>query len=360
MFQRRLNTDPHQIQGLTSAILAIHGAVAVVASPFIGHFCDKAPSRKMPLLLSLGACILGTSMVAGSNSVIMLFLGRIIQGIAGTVVWMLGFATVTDTVGQENRGAAIGTMMSCASLGKVSGPAVSGMLIEVAGYWITWSIPCLVLIIDFGMRLMMVESPLGTSEPSNFPEEDCQESLSTTRLWLLMIRDIRVFTALIVSLINTALTSSFQATLPIHVQETFEWGPGPTGLMLSAFAFLGFFLNPLAGFLRDRIGVQIPVTVACFLQAALLGLLGVAGNKQFSWASTHNRGRVFYASCVICIGAVRPFLGGVGPLELIGPLYILSCQYTPTLTILQMLFIRTRATLQAYLDRREACRVCSL
>lgn len=268
-------------------------------------------------------------MVAGSNSVAMLFLGRIIQGIAGTVVWMLGFATVTDTVGQENRGAAIGTMMACASLGKVSGPAVSGMLIEVAGYWITWSMPCLVLVIDFAMRLMMIESPPETSEPSNFPREDCQESLSTTRLWLLMIRDIRVFTALIVSLINTALTSSFQATLPIHVQESFGWGPGPTGLMLSALALLGFFMNPFAGFLCDRIGVQIPVTVACFLQAVLLGLLGAAGNNQFHWASTHNRGQVLYASCIICIGAVRPFLSGIGPLELIGPLYLLSLLNIP-------------------------------
>jgi hypothetical protein len=47
-----------------------------------------------------------------------------------------------------------------------------------------------------------------------------------------------------------------------------------------------------------------------------LVLLGFAGNKQFEWSSGADRGKALYILCCIIFGTLRPFVSGVGPVEL--------------------------------------------
>lgn len=68
MLEVRLHVDPSQTQSLTSSLLAIHGFMTLVAAPIIAHFADKTPNRRMPLLIALAACAVGTTLVACSPS----------------------------------------------------------------------------------------------------------------------------------------------------------------------------------------------------------------------------------------------------------------------------------------------------
>lgn len=332
MIQNRLHVDPAQTQKLTSTILGLHGALAVLSGPVIGHFADRCSNKKPALLWSLGFCIIGTCIVAGARSVSLLLLGRAMQGIAGSAVWIVGFATIADTVSSDNMGSAMGLMMSLANSGTVSGPALLGLLLETTGYWVTWSIPVIVLFTDLVARAVMIETPSALKDNDDEAEaislltssQDQSNPLHVGAFWRIMLCDGRVLTYLLITMTSTVVTTSFDATLPLHVEETFGWGPSRAGLLFAGLVIPGLIVGPIAGWVRDRIGARFPVIVGSILQAVLLGLMGIAGSNAFSWASVQNGGKSIYIASIIGIGTMRPFVSGIAPVELTCMLQLLS------------------------------------
>jgi MFS family permease len=334
MFRNRLNLDISQTQRLTSAVLSLHGFISAVSGPVIGHFADKTLDRKTPLLLSLAGCIAGTIMVACSRVLPFLFLGRILQGVAGSTAWIVGLATVADTLGQDNMGTVMGVIMSFVNAGMISGPMVSGIMLEVAGYWLTWCVPLLVLVVDVIARLLMIEAPEESSSDSSsevaeatslLPQQErsnSHDASTTIGFWRFMLSDIRVVTTLIVAISCTGMNTSFHTTLALHTQEAFGWGTSRVGFMFFLLAMPAIILGPFAGMLRDRIGVKIPATISLILQAMMMGLLGAAGNPNLPWASFQNRGPALFIAGIIAMGTLRPFVSGIGPVELTG-----ECRY---------------------------------
>jgi MFS family permease len=64
MIEVRLRLPPAQTQRLTTALLTTHGFVSVVSAPVIAHFADKTSNRKLPLLIALVGCLVGTFLLA--------------------------------------------------------------------------------------------------------------------------------------------------------------------------------------------------------------------------------------------------------------------------------------------------------
>lgn len=64
MIEVRLRLPPSQTQWLTTALLTTHGFVSVASAPIIAHFADKTSNRKVPLLLALAGCLVGTLLLA--------------------------------------------------------------------------------------------------------------------------------------------------------------------------------------------------------------------------------------------------------------------------------------------------------
>jgi MFS family permease len=335
MLEERMHQDPKQTQRLTSISLALHGLVSAFGGPLIGHLADKAPNRKGPFLVALVGCIIGTFMVACTTDVGVFFGGRVLQGISGSGAWIVGLATAADTVGPERIGTTMGFLMAFVNAAMVTGPMVSGLILEMAGYWFTWSVPVVILVIDVVARLLMVEKAAEEDtdktsadaeendpllEPSNEEENSEDAKTPTVNFWRTMLSNSRVVTALLIGIWGPTLNTSFNATLPLHVLDIFGWGPSRVGLMFSLLALPGLPISPLAGYLRDRIGTRTPATIALALQGVFLVLLGFAGNKQFEWSSAAGRGQALYIFCCIVFGTLRPFVSGIGPVEL-------TCEY---------------------------------
>ncbi|KAJ5467233.1 hypothetical protein N7475_004985 [Penicillium sp. IBT 31633x] len=327
MFESRLHTDPSQTQYLTSTILALHGFCCAVSGPLIGHFADKSSNRKSLLLMSLGGCVVGTVMVAFSHTLWLLFLGRVFQGVAGSFVWIVGLATAAETVGESSMGTVIGVIMSFANAGVVGGPMVSGLMLEVAGYWAIWSIPLVVLTVDFIARLIMIgDSEKSKKESANEEAEtvettgllgtpgDSQDSSTTLGFWRTILCNGRVLTALLISVSTVSLNTSFHATLPLHVKDTFGWGTGTIGFLFFCLSIPSIIITPLAGWLRDRSGLRVPAAITFLIQAVTMGILGIAGSNYFSLAET--QGPAIYMTSIIVVGIVQPFVFGVAPIEL--------------------------------------------
>lgn len=359
MLEDRLQIHSSRTQSLTSAILAIHGAVAIVTGPIIGHFADQSSNRKTSLLYSLWASLVGTVLVACAPSLWMLFLGRVLQGISGSAIWIVGLATIANAVGEEHMGKIMGVVNSFLTAGVILGPVVSGLLLRIVGYWGTWVAPLVVLVLDMIARLVMIEnppdvksanSPSAASTTTN-PNEDISEDTallaednaaaasgyqstsntssiselakndalsSSSSFYRTMLTNGRVVSALLISSATSSVLTSFDATLPLHVRDVFGWGPSVTGAMFFCLEIPCVFMGPLSGWLRDRVGVRMPTTLGLVSLAPLLWLLGVPGDEKFPWASADTRGYPIYVACMFGIGAVSPFLSGVGILELTG------------------------------------------
>ena len=216
-----------------------------------------------------------------------MYVGRILQGISGTGAWIIGFAMITDAAGSQNIGKALGFSGSFITAGIITGPAIAGVLLDFFGYWVAWSVPLLLLVIDFIARLAMVEESSSTSSQSNAKvtrHGSCDEQQQSTALlhdspahdtaaaeeskhnpsrgfYSLMFRQGSVYAALLNVTAFALIVSGFDATLPIHLRDTFGWSSAPIGSIFLALQIPAMFLAPAVGWLRDRIGLRYPVTL---------------------------------------------------------------------------------------------------
>ncbi|KAB8229387.1 major facilitator superfamily domain-containing protein [Aspergillus alliaceus] len=349
MLEARLRMDPSKTQRMTTAVLTVHGFVSLVSAPIIAHFADQTPNRKAPLLMALAGCIIGTLLVASTFSIETLFIGRVLQAIAGSAAWIVGLATLSENVGLENMGKVLGLSMTFVTAGQISGPIVGGTLLELVGYWPTWSAPMIALFLDMIARRLMIErgvvdssSPLSSKSiaPSD-PEDrerapllpplsdnnqsgevngapaETQQIDSPGSFYRTMLSDARVVASVANVLIFSTVISAFDATLPLHLRDVFHWNTLSVGLIFLSLQVPSMLLGPVIGWFRDRAGVRYPATIGWLLMAPLLWFLGVPGEERFPWASPETNGETMFVVGLVGIGIVITLVRGAGTVQLV-------------------------------------------
>jgi MFS family permease len=110
MLQDRVGVPRYEVQDDVSMLLAVYAGASVVCSPIAGVLADRTSSRQMPFLLGLTALIFATLLFAVGQSLAVLTIARILQGISGAVVWTIGLALCLETVGPDRLGTVIGSV----------------------------------------------------------------------------------------------------------------------------------------------------------------------------------------------------------------------------------------------------------
>ncbi|CAI7595824.1 unnamed protein product [Penicillium crustosum] len=337
MLEGRLHVDPSQTQNITTALLSLHGLIALISAPIIAHFADKTPKRKLPLLISLIGCLVGTLLLSFTPSIPALFFGRILQGISGSATWIVGSATLTEHVGVENLGKLYGLSMSFASAGIVTGPVIAGAVLELAGYWPAWSVPLGLLAFDIIMRFIMTENPNPSFNHPNLSTVDCSdtnlsneetaslladcastyqtrnsdavsETYHDTRgFYRIMLADARVITGLANTILNSALLAGFDTTLTLHLRDTFGWRSLKVGMMFLCLQLPFILFGSVAGWLRDRNGLRYPTAIGWAILAPVMWLMGIPKADLFPSRSIIN-GEGMFIFAVVMFGVVAPFL----------------------------------------------------
>lgn len=101
-------------------LTASYAVMQIIFAPVIGRLSDYYGRRKL-LLLSMFAFAVDYAIMALAQNIYVLFLGRIVSGIAGSCV-ALGFAAVTDISSAEDRMKNLGVVYAAFGLGLVLGP----------------------------------------------------------------------------------------------------------------------------------------------------------------------------------------------------------------------------------------------
>lgn len=114
------------IASFVGIITALFAFCEFVAAPTLGLLSDRY-GRRPVLLLSMAGSALGYLLLGGGNSLWLLFLGRIIDGLtAGNISTV--FAYVADITPHEQRAKRYGMIGGAIGLGFIIGPAIGGFV----------------------------------------------------------------------------------------------------------------------------------------------------------------------------------------------------------------------------------------
>ena len=242
----------------------------------------------------------------------------------------------------------MGVVLSFSASGMITGPTISGILLKLMGYWLTWIVPVVVLLVDVFVRVLMIEpyvdmeaaahlNPNSTQETLNEDEEIASllESRATSyetimpqvtpksnsekqinNFYRTMLVDVGVLTGLASCVLYSTILTSFENTLPLHTRRAFGWDSLPTSIMFFCLQIPSILLGPLCGWVRDRFGIKHPSVAGWAAMIPFLCLLGTPGNDQFPWAKAP--GPAITIVSLVTIGTFNNLVQGSGPMELSG------------------------------------------
>ncbi|KAL8654501.1 MAG: hypothetical protein Q9226_003409 [Calogaya cf. arnoldii] len=296
--------DEDDIQRWTSILLAAFGAVLMIGCLLFGYVADLFPSRRIPFLLGLVLLSLSTLFFALATSVWALLAARILQGLSTAIVHTIGYTLLTEVVGKEHLGKAMGYTSMALSSGLLLGPVLGGVLYEYCGYFQVF-LPAFGLIaIEVILRCLVIEKekkqangpiprlphlpstpqthtggkpPLSTeTEPllSHTPEPRARDA-SAYRALLTSPRFVVALTSLFVL---NSIANGFDSTLVPFVQGAFNMQSGRAAALFLALA-IPMLLAPLSGWLADRFGPRVPILAGmpvAIVSFSLLSLISEA------------------------------------------------------------------------------------
>ena len=108
------------------------------AMPVIGRLADVHGYTRV-YQVSLVVFVIGTSLVAVSQSLEWMVAARVIQAVGGGATVPIGLAIASNALPRKQWGLALGIVAGAAEAGSMLGPAYGGAIIELANWrWIFW------------------------------------------------------------------------------------------------------------------------------------------------------------------------------------------------------------------------------
>jgi len=298
MLQDRVDIPEDKVQSYVSTLLAAYAGASVVFSLPAGWVADRTNARQTPFLTGLAALLAATILLAYGQSIGVLIVARMLQGISAAVVWTVGLAMVLDTVGPENLGKVIGSIFSFISIGELAAPVLGGVLYDKTGYAGVFGVGAGMLGLDFIMRLLVVEKKVaaryGAADVSSNPRdhgsrtEDGEDDSANEETALLdkeeeesfripegqnravqalpvlyCLSNPRVAVALLLSFVQAATLAMFDATIPTEAESLLGFSSLQAGLLFIALDIPYLLLGPVAGWAVDKYGTK-PAAVLGF------------------------------------------------------------------------------------------------
>ncbi|PYH86121.1 MFS general substrate transporter [Aspergillus uvarum CBS 121591] len=369
ILETRLQQPASRIQTLTSLILSMNALVSIILAPVTGYLADKLSSRNGLLVAAWVVNMLGTAVTAWATTLTVLIVGRLIQTVAGSVIWIVGMAMLANAAGTRHLSKAFGVAVLLVSAGLLTGPAVSAALYNFVSYPVMWSSAFIVLLIGLILQLLVLEprgggahvrshpkdwdtgdedhdtrtrscetqtqtldatDPLFPSSPAAEartyhttipkPQSPRPAASSTTQkenIYWLILRKKRVAAGLLGDTLLAIIIASFEATIPLHIREVFHWDSFHAGLLFLLLQAPTLILVVPVGGIKDRFGLRYPVSLGFVLLAPSLVLLGLPGQEFRGIMMGGYSGRVVYLGALVAIGVWRTLILGYGGVEVL-------------------------------------------
>ena len=234
-----------------------------VFSPIWGRWSDKIGRRPIILIGLLGSCLSYVTM-ALAGSLVLLFVARIIGGIAGANV-ATAQAYIADITTPEDRAQGMGLMGTAFGLGFIFGPAIGGLLSRVSPETPMWFAAALCLGNFVAAWFLLPESRRVTAST---------RALGRMAAFRHAMNKPTLLLVLALYFIVTMAFSAFEATFALFSEARFGYTAASIGFL---FAFIGAVLATVQGVLVGRVvkrvGERTLIPLAILLISISIGML---------------------------------------------------------------------------------------
>jgi len=298
--------------------LALYAAAQVIISPIAGVLSDKISTRQLPFLVGLLALFGATLLLSVGQTIPVLAIARMLQGTSAAIVWTVGLTICLETVGPANLGTTIGSIFSFISAGTLAAPVLGGVLYKKTGYVGVFGLGASFLVVDFGLRLMVIEKKIavqykdhpehcdsnsdtssiasknsdaeaGDDAADSAPGEDSpllgisssNHYRITTKLPRLLasmpvlacVTDSSLLVSFLTAFMQALLLAAFDSTIPTFARDAYGFDSLKDGLLFIPLGVADLVVGPLAGWATDRLGVKPVTTFGFVLLTPVLVLL---------------------------------------------------------------------------------------
>jgi DHA1 family tetracycline resistance protein-like MFS transporter len=250
-----------------------------LSTPVHGALSDRFGRRPMLLASNIGLG-LDYILMALAPSLIWLFAGRIISGIASASI-STSFAYIADVTPSEQRSVKFGLLSAAIAIGFVLGPALGGVLGAIdprLPFWVAAALSLANAL--YGLFVLPESLPPERRSPLIWRNANPLGSLR-------LLRSDPVLRGLasvnfIANLAFVALTSTFV----LYTSYRFGWDEGAVGIALGVFGLsLVVVQMGFVRFLVKSVGERNLMLAGYLLGAAGFITMGLANNNMIAWAS---------------------------------------------------------------------------
>jgi DHA1 family tetracycline resistance protein-like MFS transporter len=226
-------------------LFAVFSLAQLVAAPVLGDLSDRY-GRRPVLVASLAGTVVSFVMLALADSLAMLFVARIVDGLSGGNV-ATARAYVADITEPKDRARAYGYIGAAFGVGFILGPAMSAVLVQVSYTAPIWAAAGLTLIAMLMAWFWLPETLHKAQAGTGAPFRNVAILMRRPGLRRVLAMDFGYWAAFAV----------FQTTFALFAARRFGFNASDTGFFFAAFAVLGaivqgIFIRPFVQRLGDK------------------------------------------------------------------------------------------------------------
>jgi DHA1 family tetracycline resistance protein-like MFS transporter len=237
-------------------LVASYAAAQLVGAPLLGRLSDKY-GRRPVLLISILGTIAGFIMLIFANSLELLFLSRIVDGLTGGNI-SVAQAYITDITDEKNRAKGLGLIGAAFGLGFIVGPALGGLLSTIGANFsgfLAWeyALPALAATVLASFNWLAVYFWL----PESLTKEQMAEAAANPQKNAFSWHALQVAFArpLVGPLLKTRFFFSlafamFQTVFALYALDRFGFGAAETAYVLT---YVGIIIAVVQGGLIGRL-----------------------------------------------------------------------------------------------------------
>lgn len=157
----------HTSQNTVTWVLTAYLLSASIFTPIIGRIGDMVGKERM-LVVTLSGLAIGTLIAGLSHSILMLLLGRAVQGIGGGTL-PLSFGIIRDEFPADKVPSGVGVIAAMMAVGSGLGLVIAGPIVSSLDYhWLFWIPLAIIAIAAVCAQFFVPESPVRTKGRVNF------------------------------------------------------------------------------------------------------------------------------------------------------------------------------------------------